>query len=90
MKIKELVKLISTTLEKNGLSVEKRIERINTLLHKLDKKEDKIRKQRKVAKTATAQKRLKTKLKIVELQRKNCKKYLSELKAADNSDDESS
>lgn len=85
MKIKELVKLVSTTLEKGGLSSEKRIERINKLLSKLDKKEDKLRKQRKVEKTATAQKRLKTKLKIIELQRKNCMKYLSELKAVDNS-----
>lgn len=85
MKIKELVKLVSTTLAKGGLSSEKRIERINKLLSKLDKKEDKLRKQRKVEKTATAQKRLKTKLKIIELQRKNCMKYLSELKAVDNS-----
>lgn len=85
MKIKELVKLVSTTLEKGGLGSEKRIERINKLLSKLDKKEDKLRKQRKVEKTATAQKRLKTKLKIIELQRKNCMKYLSELKAVDNS-----
>ena len=83
MKIIELVELITTTLEKDG-SAEKRIKRTNKLLLKLDKKEDKIRRQCKMAKTVTAQKRLKTKIKIIELQRKNCQKYLSNLTVADS------
>ncbi len=72
MKITEIVKSVSSAMKADKLSSKKRIERINKLLKELEKKQDKIRKKYDSEKNPIAQKRLKTKLKIIKLQRKKC------------------
>ncbi len=79
MKIKELLDKLSITLEKDDMSSKARCKRIDSLMGKLEKKENKLTKKLGNETDKKKRKRLKTELKKISLQTKKAKERRAEL-----------